>query len=182
VLATAHTVFIPGVFLTINVHVILYSKPLMQSPTLRQQTAHCDCDVSEDDDSDHPPHSLVSGLTSQSNNMSENLPANGTSATAADAAANGTTPSQHGAKSDTDNDDDISLGSSDVEDPEITAMKEEMIRYVNRGPPRQPQASHGHAVPQKPRPAPQPVAGAPKGRPPAITLGAGTTAKPKPKK
>ena len=40
-----------------------------------------------------------------------------TSATAGDA-ANGTTP---GAKSDTDNDDDISLGSSDVEDPEITA-------------------------------------------------------------
>jgi len=173
VLATAHTVFIPGVFLTINVHVILYSKPLMQSPTLRQQTAHCDCDVSEDGSSDLP-HGLVVS-------MSENLPANATSATA-DAAANGTTPSQHGAKSDTDNDDDISLGSSDVEDPEITAMKEEMIRYVNRGPPRQPQASHGHAVPQKPRPAPQPIASASKQRPPAVTLGAGTTAKPKPKK
>jgi hypothetical protein len=49
------------------------------------------------------------------------LPDSSTSATAG-AAANGTTPSQHGAKSDTDNDDDTtSLSPSDVEDPEITA-------------------------------------------------------------
>jgi len=179
-LATAHsyTVFIPVALPTINVHAFTsyYTlKSLMHSSTLQHQTAQFD--VSEHEGS-VLPHGLVSGLTSQSNTV----PTNGTSATAA-AAAMGTTPSQQSAaaKFDPDNEDEDEddTTSSEGEDPEITAMREEMIRYANRAPPGRP--CHSNAVPQKPRPAPQPIAGVPKQRraPPAVTLGPGTTANPK---
>ncbi|KAH9979758.1 hypothetical protein BJV74DRAFT_120614 [Russula compacta] len=93
------------------------------------------------------------------------------------AVAQGTLLGKDIAQSDADDD---SSSSSD-EDPEIATMQEEMIRYVKRGPPGHP--SHGSSVPRNPRPPPPPVAGGVSNpRPHAVTLGPGTTAKPKPPK
>ena len=56
-------------------------------------------------------------------------------------------------------------------------MNEEMERYVPRSPPNKPTA--GSQVRNPPRSQGFATNGAPKGRPPAVTANAGTTAQPK---
>jgi len=78
---------------------------------------------------------------------------------------------------------DASNDSSDGIDAEIETMNREMERYVSRSPPYNPAA--GNQV-RKPPHSQGPAtniayrsSGAPKGRPPAVTANAGTTAQPK---
>ncbi|KAH9048390.1 hypothetical protein EDB84DRAFT_1673050 [Lactarius hengduanensis] len=81
---------------------------------------------------------------------------------------------------------DVSNGTNDVTNADIETMKRESERYVSRSPPYNPAV--GNKVRNPPRPqglatdATYRSSGAPgaaKGRPPAVTANAGTTAQPK---
>ncbi|KAH9160427.1 hypothetical protein EDB89DRAFT_2249004 [Lactarius sanguifluus] len=105
------------------------------------------------------------------------------SSTTASANTDDTSNKDDSTQSDTN---DVSNVTNDVTNADIETMKRELERYVSRSPPYNPAA--GNKVRNPPRPqglatdAAYRSSGAPgaaKGRPPAVTANAGTTAQPK---